>query len=55
MDSTSGRYDGLDLNYFRENMTDAEYIAYIEYIGRYNLTIKQSDFEVYYPDDEAGY
>ena len=44
------RYGGLDLEYFKKNMTDEEYQTYIDYIGRYNLEIKQSDFDIYYPN-----
>lgn len=47
------RFDGLDMDFYRQSMTVPEFRAYLNFIGEETVDFHPSDFEVYYPDEEG--
>ena len=46
------RFSGLNMDYYRQSMTNQEFRAYIDFIGEETVDFHPSDFEVYYPEEE---
>lgn len=46
------RFGGLDLEYYRQAMTNKDFLVFLDFIGGETVDFQPSDFEVYYPEDE---
>lgn len=45
------RYKGLNLLYYQEIMDTKDFEIFIGFIGEEIVGVKESDFEIYYPED----
>jgi hypothetical protein len=45
------RYFGIDLKFFSNVMTPADYNIFVKFIGREKIEIREEDLDIYYPED----
>ena len=45
------RYEGVDLNHYKQVMDSYTYNVFINFVGRLDVEMFEDDFNVYYPEE----